>query len=843
MAAGARALVPLVVGLLLLAGTAGAVSIQEIQFTEDPGGDSPYLGQTVEVQGIVSAIYPEQYVLAEASGAWHGLLVYDRYHAPRVGDELRVVGLVDEYWGMTELKEISDYELLSQGNSPYAPVDLETGEVSVEAFESVLVRVSGVTVGELLPDHGDWQVDDGSGPVLVGDRIDYVYFPAVGDLIPALTGVVYYSWEAFKIEPRNTADIARGEPHYALGGKVVTMDPAFRVLEHAWVEVLYDEIVGVTVDPPGRIPLVETGGIIFPGLIDAHNHLTYNALDFIPFTGIPFPDRYAWRATAMYDDFKTQYNALYNYSSPGARKVDLIKLAELRELCAGGTTIQGRNAFRGFHDHDPWAHQGIGINNGERFPALVYDDVFPLGDTPEEWQGRAAYPTERFMVHLSEGTNQAALDEFYAWKDEYGMLDGRTVIIHGVPYGEPEFRAMAEAGAMLVWSARSNWELYRATADIPLALSLGVRVAIGPDWTESGGIDLLDELQFCNRLNYELWGGAIRPRELAAMVTCWAGEVFGERVRIGRILPGYRADLMVIPPLAENPYRALLLARAPQVRLTVVSGVPRYADPDLISAFDWLNHVESLDVCGAANKRVALAEDAFSIEQSERLVSEILAIIEEAYLAGPQYPCEFLPLDPCAGRPTPTPWDPPTPEPSPTLAPSFTPGPTETPAPTATITATPSATAPPTETPAPTATPSPTTPPSPTPEPSATPTLETGAYLELSPRDVRPGDEFRLGALLVNNTWHGLRVRLFVVIDDLAGNYWFYPSWIPLQQGIDFQEMFLDPYSRSQLELARLVWPEVPRRHTVQLWAALVDWQGGAIVGHLDQQRFEYGGQ
>ena len=286
--------------------------------------------------------------------------------------------------------------------------------------------------------------------------------------------MLFYSSGAFKMEPRHTSDIT-GDliPHYALGGDIVTMNSTLDVLEDSYVEIQGDMILGITSSAPTGIPVVETGGLIFPGLIDGHNHSFYNVLDHIPF-GEVFEHRNEWRGTALYSDFGDQINGIATYSG----ETNLRRLAEIRALCAGTTMIQSNNC-NGWEDRS-WAHQGMVIGNVERFPARVYDSVFPLSQTQSDWNTRQGQFWDRFIIHLSEGTNAAALAEFYTWEG-WGMLDWRTTILHGVPLGPDEWDLMAAAGASLVWSPKSNWVLYEATANVPEALAAGVNVAIAPD--------------------------------------------------------------------------------------------------------------------------------------------------------------------------------------------------------------------------------------------------------------------------------------------------------------------------------------------------------------------------
>jgi hypothetical protein len=73
-------------------------------------------------------------------------------------------------------------------------------------------------------------------------------------------------------------------PRLALAGRLVAMDDSFTVRKHAVVYLAEGRIVAVQdavqKAPPGfeGVDVVETGGTLFPGLIELHNHLSYNAL-------------------------------------------------------------------------------------------------------------------------------------------------------------------------------------------------------------------------------------------------------------------------------------------------------------------------------------------------------------------------------------------------------------------------------------------------------------------------------------------------------------------------------------------------------------------------------------
>jgi 5-methylthioadenosine/S-adenosylhomocysteine deaminase len=92
-------------------------------------------------------------------------------------------------------------------------------------------------------------------------------------------------------------------PPLALAGRVVQMDADFHVLQDGVVYIENGAIVAVSprtqAAPVGfeTIPIHPTGGTLFPGLIELHNHLSYNALRLWQVPKM-FPNREPWGALA-----------------------------------------------------------------------------------------------------------------------------------------------------------------------------------------------------------------------------------------------------------------------------------------------------------------------------------------------------------------------------------------------------------------------------------------------------------------------------------------------------------------------------------------------------------------
>jgi predicted extracellular nuclease len=191
-----------------------ALTCYEVQGQQ---ASSPYMGQTVSVTGIVTVGEGEYYgtyaaMADEGGGPWSGLILYGNdVTGIERGDSITITGQVDEYFGLTELKFPTSIVVHSSGHPlPDAEV-LTTDEVyqpaTAEQWEGVLVRVEDVTVTSEPNEYGEWQVDDGSGDAVVDDLGDYSYVPTLNDQLASVTGVLNYSFDEYKIEPRDDADI------------------------------------------------------------------------------------------------------------------------------------------------------------------------------------------------------------------------------------------------------------------------------------------------------------------------------------------------------------------------------------------------------------------------------------------------------------------------------------------------------------------------------------------------------------------------------------------------------------------------------------------------------------
>jgi hypothetical protein len=179
-------------------------TIYDIQYSLT--GPSPHEGELVETSGIVTAKFENYLFIQDGPGAWNGIAIYPNQEV-EVGDEITISGSVLEYNDKTEITDIINITILGTLEVPESVV-LSAAELSTtEDYESVLARLQDVTISNDNLGNGNWEVEDISGTCMIGGLGDYTYQPELGEFIYNLTGIVDYTFGAFKLEPRDDEDI------------------------------------------------------------------------------------------------------------------------------------------------------------------------------------------------------------------------------------------------------------------------------------------------------------------------------------------------------------------------------------------------------------------------------------------------------------------------------------------------------------------------------------------------------------------------------------------------------------------------------------------------------------
>jgi hypothetical protein len=357
--------------------------------------------------------------------------------------------------------------------------------------------------------------------------------------------------------------------------------------------------------------VVDTKGIILPGLIDTHNHILFDVFDETHWSPTKsYGNHNQWGAEARY---KAMVNAKQYLNgeagSPINLNCELNKYGELKGLIAGTTSIAGA----GTPPSDKACYGTVARTIDQKPNGLPTDKVqmgtlFPNKTSADGvCKNFGSGKTEAYLIHVAEGVDTTARNEFAKLgtitTTEGCLYHPKTTIVHGTALGEAELATMATSGMSLVWSPRSNVFLYGAgtdltkTTNVKLALEKGINVSIAPDWSLGGSQNILDEVRFADSVDNAQWGDVISKKALLEMVTINAAKTLGLGSVLGSLEVGKKADLVVLDGDPNEPYDALLAATPNKVRLVLVNGAPLYGDAVLGPVAQASPACEPLAIC------------------------------------------------------------------------------------------------------------------------------------------------------------------------------------------------------------------------------------------------------
>ncbi|HEY2743122.1 MAG TPA: amidohydrolase family protein, partial [Polyangia bacterium] len=351
-------------------------------------------------------------------------------------------------------------------------------------------------------------------------------------------------------------------------------------------------------------------GVVSPGLINPHDHVTYDQESPAADSGERYEARNDWRLglrghTKIPDASKSTDDALH--------------WNELRFVLGGATSEIGSGGVGGFlRNLDVQKDQ-----EGLLAKTEVDNQTFPL-DSSSELESGCAYEGFPSIImfssdlayqgHVSEGIDDTARNEFLCLTGAPGGVDisaPRTSFVHGVGLQPADYQKMAQTRTSLIWSPRSNVRLYGDTARVTVAHRLGVQIALGTDWTPSGSINLLRELACADSLNQGYFSKFFTDEDLWLMVTRNAAASVNYDDVLGTLKPGAFGDITIFDGSTNKEHRAVIAAAPETVTLVLRAGKPLYGDADVVNAL--ATGCDALAVCGANKSVCAMAEAGKSL--------------------------------------------------------------------------------------------------------------------------------------------------------------------------------------------------------------------------------------
>ncbi len=183
-------------------------TITPIINVQGQAASSPMVNQIVTVTGVVTGNFGDGYFIQDARAPWSGLYIYDIGRNPDIGDSVIVTGKIVEYFGLTEMTNITHFQLVAKNKPLPEPIVIQAGQ-DKEPYESVLVKILGAQVVSTNEGYGMWKVNDKTGDMMIHNTMLYAHTPVLGAYYD-ITGPLTYTYSDWKIELRSAADVQPG---------------------------------------------------------------------------------------------------------------------------------------------------------------------------------------------------------------------------------------------------------------------------------------------------------------------------------------------------------------------------------------------------------------------------------------------------------------------------------------------------------------------------------------------------------------------------------------------------------------------------------------------------------
>jgi large repetitive protein len=378
-------------------------------------------------------------------------------------------------------------------------------------------------------------------------------------------------------------------------------------------------------------------GVVSPALINTHDHITFAQNAPKPHPGVKYDHRHEWRKGL---------NGKPKVSVPSGSPTNaVVQWGELRFVLGGAASTVGSGGVDGMLrnlDRSGTQQGGLGLAKPVDFETFPLDDSGGAMLTQCTYSSKAVADSvvqadDAFLPHVAEGIGDAAHNELACSNGEPGSqrdyAEPQTAMIHAVGLTAKDADLLAHTGTAVIWSPRSNLDLYGFTAPVSLFAAAGVQLALGTDWSASGSMNLLRELACADSYNKANLGGFFSDYRLYRMVTEDAASVTATADKLGALKVGLFADVTVWDDGGKTSvYDVVVRAKVQDVALVLRAGQALYGESELVDAVasDKGAGCEAIDVCGAPARKVC----------SQREFGSSTAAIK-ASITGELYPLFF----------------------------------------------------------------------------------------------------------------------------------------------------------------------------------------------------------
>ncbi|PSQ23752.1 S-adenosylhomocysteine deaminase [Halobacteriales archaeon QS_8_65_32] len=360
-----------------------------------------------------------------------------------------------------------------------------------------------------------------------------------------------------------------------------------------------------------------SGGLVIPGLVNAHTHASMTLLrgyaDDKPLAAWLEEDIWPVEANLTPADIRagadlaavemirsgtTAFSDMYFHVPEVAATVER---SGLRARLGHGVVTVGRDEETAREDLKTSldvASEYDGAANGRIRTAFMPHSLTTVGEGYlEEYVGRARDLGVPVHYHANETAAETSpiVEEHgtrpLVYAAERGLLEAGDYVAHAVHVDEREIDLLAESGASVIHCPASNAKLASGIAPVQRMLDAGVTVGLGTDGPASNNdLDTFDELRDAAMVGKLDAGDASAVPAEAAIGIATAGGADALGFDSGRIEAGRNADLAVLDlsaphltPVHDLVSHLAYAARGSDVRHTICDGQVLMRDRDLVT--------------------------------------------------------------------------------------------------------------------------------------------------------------------------------------------------------------------------------------------------------------------